>query len=81
MAANDSKSYLSYFNKLVAQYNNTYCHSINKKPINADYSIIMKKLQPNPKVPKFWWIKVWELQSTRIFLEEATLKFGQEKYL
>ena len=28
MAANDSKSYLSYLNKLVDQYNNT--HSINK---------------------------------------------------
>ena len=35
MTANDSKSYLSYFNKLVDEYNNTYHHSINKKPINA----------------------------------------------
>ena len=33
MTANDSKSYLSYLNKLVDQYNNTYHHSINKKPI------------------------------------------------
>ena len=31
MTANDSKSYLSYLNKLVDQYNNTYHHSINKK--------------------------------------------------
>ena len=37
MRANDSKFYLSYLNKLEDQYNNTY-HSINKKPINADYS-------------------------------------------
>ena len=29
MTANDSKSYLSYLNKLVDQYNNTYQHSIN----------------------------------------------------
>ena len=31
MTANDTKSYLSYLNKLVDQYNNTYHHSINKK--------------------------------------------------
>ena len=30
MTVNDSKSYLSYFNKLVDQYNNIYHHSINK---------------------------------------------------
>ena len=35
---NDSKSYFIHLNKLVDQYNNTYHHSINKKPINADYS-------------------------------------------
>ena len=31
MTANNSKSYFSYLNKLVDQYNNTYHHSINKK--------------------------------------------------
>ena len=31
MTAYDSKSYLSYLNKLVDQYNNTSNHSINKK--------------------------------------------------
>ena len=30
MAANDSKSYRSYLNKFVDQYNNTYYHSFNK---------------------------------------------------
>ena len=53
MTTNDSKSYLSYLNKLVDQYNNTYPHSINKKPINADYSALTKKIETNPKVPKF----------------------------
>ena len=38
--ANDSKSYLSYLNKLLDQYNNTYHLSINKKTINADYSAL-----------------------------------------
>ena len=32
MTANDNKSYIPYFNKLVDQYNNTYNHSFNKKP-------------------------------------------------
>ena len=53
MTANDSKSYLSYLNKLVDQYNNTYHHSINKKPINADYSALTEKIETNSKAPKF----------------------------
>ena len=36
VTTNDSKSYLSYLNKLVDQFNNTYHHSFNKNPINAD---------------------------------------------
>ena len=40
-------------NKLVDQYNNTYHHSINKKPINADYSALTEKIETNPKAPKF----------------------------
>ena len=31
MTANHSKSYLSYLNILIVQYNNTYHHSIYKK--------------------------------------------------
>ena len=53
MTANDSKSYLSYWNKLVDQYNNIYHDTINKKPINADYSTLTEKLETNSKVPKF----------------------------
>ena len=37
MTANDSKSYLSYLNKLIDEYNNTYLHSVNKKPNNVYY--------------------------------------------
>ena len=40
-------------NKLVDQYNNTYHHSINKKPINADYSALTEPNETNSKVPKF----------------------------
>ena len=53
MTANDSKSYLNYLNKLVDQYNNPYHHSINKKPINADYSALAEKIVANPRAPKF----------------------------
>ena len=37
VTACDSKSYVSYLNKLVDQRNNVFHHSINKTPINADY--------------------------------------------
>ena len=53
MTVNYSKSYLSYLNKLVDQYNNTYHHSINKKSINADYSIFTEKFETSHKAPKF----------------------------
>ena len=53
MTANRSKSYLLYLNKLVDQYNNTYHHSINKKPISADYSALTEKIETNHKALKF----------------------------
>ena len=53
MTANDRKSYLGYLNKLVDQYNNTYHHFINKKPVNADYSAFTEKIDTILKTPKF----------------------------
>ena len=53
MTANDSKSYLPYLNKLLDQYDNTYHHSINKKPINSDYSALTEKIETNYIAPKF----------------------------
>ena len=44
MRANDSKSYLSHLNKLVDQYDNTYLHSVDKKPINAN-SVLTEKTE------------------------------------
>ena len=38
MTSNANKSYFTYLNKLVDHHKNTYHHSINKQPINADYS-------------------------------------------
>ena len=53
ITANDIKSYLLYLNKLVDQYNNTYHHSVNKKPINTDYFALTEKSETNNKAPKF----------------------------
>ena len=53
MAPNGSKSCLSYLNKLEDQYNNTYHNSINKKPINADYSDLTKKIETNIEARNF----------------------------
>ena len=53
MTANNSKPHLLYLNKLVDHYNNTYHHSVNKKPINANYSVLTEKIETNSKAPKF----------------------------
>ena len=53
MTANNSKSCLGCFNKLVDQYNNTYHYYIGKKLINADYSTLSENIETNPKAPKF----------------------------
>ena len=50
--ANNSKPCLPYLNK-IDQYNNTYHHSINKKPSNGDYSALTEKIEMNPKAAKF----------------------------
>ena len=42
MTANNTKSFLSYLNKLVDHYNNT-----------TDYSALAEKIEQNPKAPKF----------------------------
>ena len=53
ITANDCKSYLPYLNKLLGQYKNTCHYSINKKPINADYSTLTQNIETNSKALKF----------------------------
>ena len=68
-------------NKLVDQYNNTYHHSINKKPIHADYSALTQKSETNSKAPKSkvnYRVKITKYKN---ILVKVTLKIGQEKYL
>ena len=46
------KPYLRYLNKLVDKYNNTYHHSIIKKPIDADYSVLTEETESIHSAPK-----------------------------
>ena len=77
MTANDSKYYLSYLNKLVDRYNNTYNRSIN--------SAWTENIESNSKAPKLKVndrVKITKYQN--IFSKVNilnTLKIGQEKYL
>ena len=61
MTANDSKSYLGYLNKLENEHNNTYHHSIDKKPIDADFFYLAEEIESSYKSPKFNfgdWVKI-----------------------
>ena len=50
MTANDSKSCLSYLNKLVDPYNNTFHHSFYKKLLMLIILLGLKKMRPVLKV-------------------------------
>ena len=68
--------------KLVDQYNKPYHHSINKKPINADYSALIKKIETNPKAPKFKVndrIKITKYKN--IFSESCTENWSREIFI
>ena len=68
-------------NKLVDHYNNTYHHSIDKKPINADYSASNENFKPMINLLNLKLFIESELLSIKIFLVMVTLKIGQQKYL
>ena len=81
MTSNDSKSYLSYLNKLVNQYNNTYHHSITKKLNNFDYSALTEKMRLILEVLNLKSMIVSDLLCIRTILIKITLKIDKEKYL
>ena len=80
MTANNSKFYLSYFNKSVDQYNHNYHHCVGKKPINSDYSVLTEKIETNPRTPKFEFGERVTITKYKIFIVKVTQKTGQEKY-
>ena len=53
MTANENKSYLGYFNKLVDKYSITYHRSIGKNLIHADYSALTEEIESSFKSSKF----------------------------
>ena len=53
MTGNYSKSFLSYLNKHVGQYNDTYYYSIDKKPNDTDYLALAEQILSSYMAPKF----------------------------
>ena len=53
MTANDTKTYLSYLNKLLDEYNNSYHRAIGKKPADDNYSALTEEINTNSKDLKF----------------------------
>ena len=62
-------------NKLVDQCNNTYHHSIGKKPINADYCAMTEKVETNTEALTF---KVNDI--VRITKYKNIFSIGYTKY-
>ena len=82
MIAYNCKSYLNYMNKLADQYNKTYHHSVNKKPINADYSALAEKIETNSKTPKFKVNdRVRITQNKNIFSKGYTENWSREIFI
>ena len=82
MTANDSKSYLPYLKKLVHQYNNTYHHSINKKPIDAYYSDLTEKIETDSKIRKFKVNDTVRINKYKnIFSKEYTGNWSREIFI
>ena len=82
MTANNSKFYLSYFNKPIDQYNHNYHHCIGKKPINSNYSVLTeKKLRRILQLLSLNLEKeLVKITKYKIFIIKVTQKTGQEKY-
>ena len=76
MTANDTKSYIPYINKLVDKYNN---HSVNTKPIYADYSALSGKIETNTESPKFKVTDRARITKCKNILVKFTPKIGPEK--
>lgn len=53
VTTSDTKSCLCYLYKLVDEYNNAYHRSIEKKPVDVDYSALTEKNKLSNKTPTF----------------------------
>ena len=78
MAANDSRSDLLYFNKIVDHYTNIYHHPTNKKLLILIILLWLKKLKQTIKLLNLKLILKIELLSIKVFLVKFILKIGWE---
>ena len=80
-AANDSKSYLGYLNKLVDQYNNTYRGLLITNTFMLSVLLCLKNLNRVIKLLILRFVIESGLTSVRrVFLAKATLKNDQKRY-
>ena len=82
ITANDTKSYLSYLNRLVDDYSFSYHRSVNKKAIDADYSAFPEEFESSHKVPKFKVAdKVGITKYKNIFSKSNAEKWTKERFV
>ena len=82
MKANDCKSYHSYLNKLVDEFNKSYHYSTDKKLIDTGFSALFDKIEMIPKAPKFkvgHRIKVTKYKN--IFTKGCTENWSRELFV
>ena len=83
MAANDSKSYLGYLNKLVDQYNNT-CHRFSlTEDIESSYKASSFKVGNRVSITKYKYFfskGYTENWSRKLFIIDAVLKTSPWTY-
>ena len=80
MTAYDSKSYLSYLNKLVDQYNNTFHHSINKNLLMLIILLWLKKMIPILKFKVNDTVRITKYKNI-CSISKCYTVIGQEKNL
>ena len=69
-------------NTVVDQYNNTNHHSINKKPINIDYSALTEKIETNLKALEFKVNdRVRITKEKNIFRKSCTENWSRETFI
>ena len=82
MTVNDSKSYISFLNRLVDQYNNICHSSIGKTPIDGNYSALTTDIESSHRAPKF---KVGNgvriTRNKNIFSKGYTIIWSREKFV
>ena len=79
--ANSNKSYLDCLNKLVDEYNNIYNHYINKRFINADYSLLTVEFESICKAPKSKVGDRFKIIKYKNIFSKVTQIVDQKKYL